>query len=80
MPQATDQRPPRQADTAPAAEPLDPAQRERAALLRTWEASTLTRANFCVLKRIDEATLEAQLALARQERAQRSGAPAPTRR
>ncbi len=51
------------------------AERERAALLRAYEGSTLTRANFCVLKRIDEGTLEAQLLLARQERAQRPAAP-----
>ena len=46
----------------------DPARRERALLLRTYEASSLTKANFCVLKRISEAELDAQLALARQER------------
>lgn len=56
--------------------PMSEAERERAALLRAYEGSTLTRANFCVLKRIDEASLEAQLALARQERAQR---PVPAR-
>ena len=48
--------------------PDDPARRERALLLRTYEASSLTKANFCVLKRISEAELDAQLALARQER------------
>ena len=48
--------------------PEDPARRERALLLRTYEASSLTKANFCVLKRISEAELDAQLALARQER------------
>lgn len=48
--------------------PEDPARRERALLLRTYEASPLTKANFCVLKRITEAELDAQLALARQER------------
>jgi len=53
---------------APAALPEDPARRERALLLRTYEASSLTKANFCVLKRITEAELDAQLALARQER------------
>ena len=42
--------------------------RDRALLLRAWETTTLTRANFCVLKRIKEADLEAQLAQARQER------------
>lgn len=55
-------------DGAPAALPDDPARRERALLLRTWEASSLTKANFCVLKRITEAELDAQLALAHQER------------
>jgi hypothetical protein len=45
--------------------------RERALLLRAYEASTLTRANFCVLKRIAEADLEAQLVLARKEAAER---------
>ena len=51
--------------------------RERIALLRAWEGSTLTRANFCVLKRIDEKTLEAQLALAREDLAQRAEMPRP---
>ena len=46
------------------------ARRERSALLRAWETATLTRANFCVLKRITEPALEAQLAVARQEREQ----------
>ncbi|MDP1900189.1 MAG: ProQ/FinO family protein [Rubrivivax sp.] len=70
------QRPPPEAAAAPP-EPFDEARRERAALLRTFESSTLTRANFCVLKRITEAELEAQLAQARQEREQR--APPPNR-
>lgn len=47
------------------------ARRERAALLRAWEGTPLTRANFCALKRISEADFEAQLALARREREQR---------
>jgi len=61
---------PRPQPEAPAhnALPEDPARRERALLLRTYEASPLTKANFCVLKRITEAELDAQLALARQER------------
>ena len=67
---------PQQAAATPP-EPLDAAQRERALLLRTYEGSTLTRANFCALKRISESELEAQLTLARQEREQR--APAPPR-
>jgi hypothetical protein len=44
------------------------ARRERAALLRAYESSTLTKANFCVLKRVSEADLDAALAQARQER------------
>jgi sRNA-binding protein len=46
--------------------------RERAALLRAYETSTLTRANFCALKGWAEESLEAELTLARQEREQRS--------
>ena len=46
----------------------DAARRERSALLRTFESSTLTKSNFLVLKRMTEAELDAQLALARQER------------
>lgn len=48
---------------------------ERAALLRAYEASSLSRANFCTLKRIDEAQLDALLAQAREER-DRQRAPA----
>ena len=50
------------------ARPLDPAQRERALLLRAFESSPLSKANFCVLKRISEAELDALLAQARAER------------
>jgi hypothetical protein len=57
---------------------MNEAERERAALLRAYEGSTLTRANFCVLKRIEETALEAQLLLARQERALRPAPPART--
>ena len=63
----------------PAAPLLSPAElearRDRAALLRSYEASTLTHANFCVLKRIGQAELEAQLVVARQERELRPPAP-----
>jgi len=45
--------------------------RERATLLRAFDTSTLTRANFCALKGIVEADLDAQLAQARQEAAER---------
>jgi sRNA-binding protein len=48
--------------------PTDPAQRERMLLLRAFESSPLSKANFCALKRISEAELDAQLAAARQER------------
>ena len=51
------------------------ARRDRTALLRAYEASTITRANFCVLKRITESALEAQLVVARQERELRPPAP-----
>lgn len=46
----------------------------RANLLRAFETTTLTRANFCALKGIAEADLDAQLALAREERTQRLAA------
>lgn len=62
----SDQRPPLP-DTTPR-EPEDPARRDRALLLRQFESSPLTKANFCVLRRISEAELDAQLALARAER------------
>lgn len=80
-----DARPDRRPSAAPAAarpaapqveprEPQDPAQRERAMLLRLFESSPLTKANFCALKRMAEPELDAQLALARQERdARRKG-------
>jgi ProP effector len=48
--------------------PADPAQRERALLLRAFEASPLSKANFCALKRMSEADLDSQLAQARAER------------
>jgi ProP effector len=62
--QAPRERPPPAAPALPA----DPAQRERAQLLRAFESSPLSKANFCVLKRISEAELDAQLAQARAER------------
>jgi sRNA-binding protein len=51
--------------------PVDEAQRQRALLLRTWEASPLTKANFCTLKRMTEADFDAQIAQAQTERASR---------
>jgi ProP effector len=51
------------------------ARRDRFALLRAFEGSTLTKANFCALKRMREAELDAVLAQARQERDQRPTKP-----
>jgi ProP effector len=57
----------------------DRAQGDRAALLRAYETTTLTRANFCALKGIAEAGLEAALVQARQERERRAQMPRPDR-
>ena len=58
----------------------DPARRERGALLRAFEGSTLTKANFLVLKRMTESDLDAQLAQAQQERQEwQARHPAPPR-
>ena len=58
----------------------DEARRQRAGLLRAFETTTLTRANFCALKQLPEAELDALLTLARREREQAPRpALAPTR-
>lgn len=57
-----------------AAHPDDAARRDRARLLRDFESSTLTKANFCALKGLTPAALEEQLAQARQDAAQRQAA------
>ncbi len=44
--------------------------RNRAHLLRDFEQTTLTRANFCTLKGVDEAKLDLLLDVARKERAE----------
>jgi hypothetical protein len=44
------------------------ARRARAALLRAFETTTLTRSNFCALKGLKEPALEALLSQAREER------------
>jgi sRNA-binding protein len=59
------------ADSPPPALPTDPAQRERALLLHAFESSPLSKANFCTLKGISEADLDAALAQARSERGPR---------
>lgn len=51
------------------------ARRERAQLLRDFERSPLTPANFCALKGLAPEALEAQLALAREEAAARPPLP-----
>ena len=81
MPPRGEPRPPRAAPEhapPPVAAPReddDPARRERAALLRAFESSTLTKSNFCALKRIDEKTLDEALEAARKERADRGMPP-----
>lgn len=50
----------------------DQARRERAALLRDFERTTLTPANFCALKGIAPDQLDALLAQARQDAEQRA--------
>lgn len=54
----------------------DEQRRERQALLRAFEASTLTRRNFCALKGLTETQLDAMLVLARQEPALGEAGPA----
>jgi sRNA-binding protein len=55
--------------------PDDPERRQRALLLRAWESSPLSKANFCTLKRLSEAQLDAELAQARTERTSRHARP-----
>lgn len=54
----------------------DEARRQRLALLRAWETTTLTPANFGALKGLTEEALQAQLDQAREDRAR---APEPLR-
>lgn len=54
------------------------ARRDRAALLRAYESSTLTRANFCALKGIPEAELDERLHQAWLEREARAREARPT--
>jgi hypothetical protein len=57
---------------------LDAQRRERAALLRDFDTSRLSIANFCALKRIPQAALEPLLARARAEAAERAAASRAT--
>ena len=70
VPRGAPQHEPRPAarEPAPPALPVDPTQRERALLLRAFDSSPLSKANFCALKRISEAELDTLLAQARAER------------
>lgn len=78
--------PPRAEHQPPSLPPAElEARRERAALLRAYESSTLTKANFCALKRLSQTDLDNQLALARSEQQhqpRRAGVidPPPARR
>jgi sRNA-binding protein len=85
-PQAPQGQQAQQAQQAPAAprEPQTPeqaaefeARRSRSQVLRAFEATTLTRANFCALKGMNDAALEAILVQARAERGDRAGGPPP---
>ena len=53
------------------------AREHRAALLRSFETTTLTRKNFCALKGVAEAEIDTLLVQARVERDQRAQAPQP---
>lgn len=57
----------RRPDTSAARPPMNEAQRARADLLRAYETTTLTKANFCALKGWTEEALDQALALAREE-------------
>lgn len=50
---------------------LEQQRRDRAALLRAFEATTLSRANFCALKGVPPDALDALLELARRDAAER---------
>lgn len=66
--------PQRATDNDAPALPEDPARRERALLLRSFESSPLTATNFCALKGLALGDFEAQIALARRERDERARA------
>jgi sRNA-binding protein len=53
------------------------AREQRSTLLRSFESTTLTHKNFCALKGVAEAELDALLVQARLEREQRAQAPQP---
>ena len=73
---------PRMAVDEPPRQPSadDAARRERQMLVRAYEGSTLTKANFCVLKGLTEAHLDAALAQARQDPPPPQQEPRPNER
>ena len=74
-PQHPEQLLPTQGAESAAALPADPAQRERVMLVRSYESSPLSKANFCTLKGVSEALLDAALAQVQAERGVPSSAP-----
>lgn len=71
--------PPREAEPALPPGPDAEARRSRALLLRAYETSTISRANFCALKGLTDAALEAQLQQARAERGEHAAPRAADR-
>jgi len=69
--------PPRAAEPALPPGPDAEARRSRALLLRAFETSTISRANFCALKGLTDTALEALLQQARAERGERGDGAAP---
>lgn len=59
---------PHAADPGRSVDGADVGRRERAQMLRTWETSSLSKANFCVLKRMSEAEFDALIEQAKHER------------
>jgi ProP effector len=77
--------PPQQREAEPALPVVPPgpdaeARRSRALLLRAYETSTISRANFCALKGLTDAALEAQLQQARAERGEHAAPRAADQR
>ena len=77
-PQSHPQSQPQPRPAPPPASPEDHARRERAQLLRAFDGSPLTKANFCALKGMTVEALDAALAQARQEAAAWAAAHPPS--
>ena len=78
--QRTESPPPLTARPVPGGRPADPAQREHMLLARSFESSPLSKANFCALKGITEAALDAAMAQVNAERGPQGAAPNAARR